>query len=62
MMRGPLGGAVDAVAAHGVLDGEEGMEEVERGEVGFEQGGGVEEARLVEIADGVGGVEGWRRR
>ena len=60
-MRGPLGGArwaCGAVAAHGVLDGEEAAEEVEGREGGVEERGGVEEAGLVEIADGVGGVEG----
>ena len=41
-----------------MLDGEELVEEIDGGEVGFEHGGGVEEARLIEIADGVGGVEG----
>ena len=55
---GALGGGIGAVAAHGLLDGEEGAEQVERGEDGFEEGGGVEEAGLVEVADGVGGVEG----
>lgn len=34
------------------------MEEIEGGEGGFEEGGGVEEARLVKVTDGVGGVEG----
>ena len=55
---GTFGRSGGAVAAHGVLDGQEGVEEIERGKVGFEQGGGVEEARLIDIADGVGGVEG----
>ncbi len=55
---GALGRGVDAVATHGVFDGEELVEEVVRGEGGFEEGGGVEEAGLVEIANGVGGVEG----
>ncbi len=47
-----------AVAAHDVLDGEEAVEEVEGRERGIEQGGGVEEVRLVKVADGGGGVEG----
>jgi hypothetical protein len=55
---GAFGRGGGAVAAHGVFDGEEAVEEVERGKRGFEEGGGVEEARLVEIADGVSGVEG----
>jgi hypothetical protein len=41
-----------------VLDGEEVVEEVEGNQISFEESGGVEEARLVEIADGVGGMEG----
>jgi len=55
---GAFGWGGGAVAAHGVLDGEEAAEEVEWGKGGFEEGGGVEEARLVEVTDGVGGVEG----
>ena len=54
---GALGGNGGAVAAHVVFDGEEAVEEVEGGQTGFEQSGGVEEARLVEIAHGVGGME-----
>jgi hypothetical protein len=46
-----------AVATHGVLDGEKATEDVERASIGFEERGGVEEARLVEIADGVGCVK-----
>lgn len=46
-----------AVAAHGVLDGEQAVEEIEGKDVGFQQGGGVDEARLVGVADGIGLVE-----
>jgi hypothetical protein len=55
---GAFGRGVGSVATHGVLDGEELVEEVEGGEAGFEEGGGVEKAGLVEIAYWVGGVEG----
>ncbi len=53
-----LGWSVGAVAAHGVFDREELVEEDVWGEGSFEEGGGVEETRLVEIAYRVGGVEG----
>lgn len=55
---GAFGRGVGAVAAHGVLDGEEAVKEIEWGEGGVEEGGGVEELWLVEVAYGVGGVEG----
>lgn len=48
----------DTVAAHGGLDGEESLQEDVGKERGFEEGGGVEEVGLVEIADGGGAVEG----
>ena len=46
-----------AVAAEVALDGEEGVEEIARGEMRFEGDDGVEEAGLVGEADGRGGVE-----
>jgi hypothetical protein len=53
-----LGWGRGAVAAHSMLDGEKVVKEVEWGKGGVEESGRVEKARLVEIADGVGGVEG----
>ena len=55
---GAFGWGIGAVAAHGVFNGEELVEEIEGRKVGLEEGGGVEEAGLVEIAYGVGSVEG----
>ena len=55
---GALGGVIGgADAAHGGFDGEKGAQEFERAEGGFEQRGGVGEARLVTEAYGVGFVE-----
>jgi len=53
-----LGWGVGAVAAHGVFDGEQVVKEIEWGERCFEKSGGVDETRLIEVANGVGGVEG----
>src|SRR5207244_5045280 len=43
-----------ARAAEGALDLEQGEQECVRRQLGLERGGGVEEARLVEVADRIG--------
>ena len=53
-----FGGSGGAVATHRVFDCEQCVEEIDGGERCFEERGGVEEAGLVEVADGVGVVEG----
>ena len=52
-----VGEAVGAVAAEVLFDEEQGAEQFEWGEIGFEGGGGVEKAGLVGESDGRGGVE-----
>jgi hypothetical protein len=53
-----FGGSVGAIASHGVFDGEKMVENVEWAEVSFQEDGSVEEARLFEVANGIGCVEG----
>ena len=55
---GAVGDGGGAVAAHLLLDGEKCSEELLRRERGAQQSGGIEEVRLVEVADGGGVVEG----
>lgn len=52
-----FGWGVRAVAAHGVLDGEKAAEEVGRGDLCFQERGGVGEPGLVGVADGFGLVK-----
>ncbi len=55
---GTVGDGGGAVAAHLLLDGEEGGEELGGWEWSAQQGGGVEEMRLIEVADRGGVLEG----
>lgn len=52
-----VGECGSAVAAEVALDGEEGIEEIARGERGFKSENGVEKAGLIGVSDGSGGVE-----
>ena len=54
---GTVGNGAGAVASERALDGEKRVKEPARREIGFKRNDGVEEARLIGEADGLGGIK-----